>query len=109
MTPQKTINDLVTSAHQNAIEHGFWEVDQNIGSKSMLIVTELAEFFENYRKNHIRPDDHLPAFANSTIELSDVIIRIFDLAGHFNMPLGEAIMAKMEFNKSRPYLHGKKF
>ena len=43
------------------------------------------------------------------IELADVVIRCFDMAYAFGIDLESAILLKHEFNKSRPYLHGKKF
>ena len=36
------------------------------------------------------------------VELADAVIRIFDLAGAYNMDLGGAIVEKMAFNAFRP-------
>ena len=41
--------------------------------------------------------------------MADVLIRIGDYCGANNLRLEEAVKAKMEFNKTRPYKHGKKF
>lgn len=40
-------------------------------------------------------------------ELADIVIRCFDLAGHYNIDLVEAITWKLLYNKTRGYKHGK--
>ncbi len=53
------------------------------------------------RKNFIpRPD--IP------FELADIVIRVFDMCGHYGIDLESAIREKMEYNKKRPYKHGGK-
>lgn len=42
-------------------------------------------------------------------ELADVVIRIFDFCGEFNIDLQKHIELKMKFNSTREKLHGKKF
>ena len=42
-------------------------------------------------------------------ELADVVIRIMDMCEHYEIDLGAVIMEKHDFNKKRPYKHGKKF
>ena len=42
------------------------------------------------------------------IELADVIIRIADTCGRYGIDIEHAIKIKMEYNKTRPYKHGKK-
>ena len=54
-------------------------------------------------------DDHIPEFKGSEAELADCIIRIFDYAYENKLRVGEAILAKYEYNLNRPYKHGKKF
>lgn len=119
-----TILELVKIAHDNAIAHGFWEDVANLkmkagdtgreglnhliyGQKIALIHAELSESLEGDRKN--LEDDHLPTYQMRFVELADAIIRIADLAGYFNIDLEELIIAKMEYNKSRPYKHGKAY
>ena len=69
----------------------------------MLIITEIAEAMEGYRKG-IR-DDKLPHRLMSLmieVELADAVIRICDLAGALNLDLGGAIAEKLAHNKHRP-------
>jgi len=66
----------------------------------MLIVSEVSEAMEGDRKN--LQDDKLPHRSMREVELADAIIRIFDLAGAYEMDIGGAIAEKMAFNKVRP-------
>lgn len=113
MTPAQTINALVRDSHNQMVKSGFWSNDNpnnNVGTKCALAAGELCgEFLEKWRKADFSPDEHCPEFTNQTIEIADTILRLFDIAGHLRMPLGEAIIAKMQFNSTRPHLHGKRF
>lgn len=42
-------------------------------------------------------------------ELADVIIRVFDLCVMKDIDIGETIRQKHEYNKTRPFKHGKEF
>ena len=112
------------AAYGNSKEKGFWEDQERILSvldgddrtyvddafvaqKIALMHSELSEGLEGLRKN--LPDSHCPEYSSLEVELADNIIRILDLAGCYNLRLGEAIIANMEYNASRPYKHGKKY
>ena len=43
------------------------------------------------------------------LELADAIIRILDICGGLNIPIEKLILAKLEYNKNRPYKHGKQY
>ena len=68
--------------------------------KLMLIVSELVEAMEGDRKSLM--DDKLPHRPMREVELADAVIRIFDLAGAYNLDIAVAIVEKMAFNKVRP-------
>ena len=88
---------------------GFWdERNRNVGEIIALIHSELSECLESERHGN-PPDEHCPEFGNTEIELADCVIRIMDFAAHRGLPLGEAIVAKMKYNHTRPHKHGKKF
>lgn len=68
--------------------------------KLMLTVSELAEAMEGDRKNLM--DDKLPHRPMREVELADAVIRIFDLAGAYQLDIAGAIVEKMAFNQVRP-------
>ena len=68
--------------------------------KLMLTVSELSEAMEGDRKGLM--DDKLPHRPMREVELADAVIRIFDLAGAYDLDIAGAIAEKMEFNQVRP-------
>jgi NTP pyrophosphatase (non-canonical NTP hydrolase) len=61
--------------------------------------SEISEAMEGDRKDLM--DDKLPHRKMREVELADAVIRIFDLAGAYEMDLGEAIAEKMVYNQNR--------
>lgn len=98
---------LVEYCYSIARDKGFWNVERNKGETIALMHSELSEMLEGVRKPG--PDAHCPNFSSEEIELADLMIRAFDYAGGYKLRLAQAIEAKLEFNLSRPHMHGKKF
>ena len=71
-----------------------------VAQKLMLCVSELAEAMEGHRKG--LKDDKLPHRDMIEVELADLVIRAFDLAGAMGYDLGAAIAEKMSYNAQRP-------
>lgn len=93
--------------HANARDKGWWDDERNPGEAIALMHSELSEALEALRKGN--PQDNKVPFDNLTVELADCVIRIMDFCGANNLPLAEALIAKHEFNTTRPHKHGKKF
>ena len=94
----QSLNELAQFCHSIAVEKGFWEKERNVGEALMLIVSELGEAMEAYRKQ-----DN----ANFKEELADTFIRLLDLCGGYKIDIEEEIYQKSLKNKKRPYKHGK--
>jgi len=94
------LNELSKKCHKMASGKGFWNADKSIPVKLMLIVSELGEACEADRKGNIE---------NFYEEIADVFIRLCDLVGYLELDIETEIAMKMNINKNRPKLHGKKY
>ena len=127
------LNEIRDAIHTNAIAKGFWnEPNSNITEKIMLVVTELSEAVEAMRKLsknelnvHVKAHnsmihsfdlggynkENFEQYTKDSVgdEFADSIIRILDLCGKLGIDIEGHIKYKMEYNSTRPYLHGKQF
>lgn len=95
------INEYIKECHAIAKEKGWWDGERNDGELIALMHSELSELLEAMRTHGNK----------ETIaeELADCCIRIFDYCGARDINLEQALLKKIEYNKTRPYRHGKKF
>lgn len=99
------------TAHRIAKEHGWWEGERNIGELLALIHSEVSEALEEYRAKTLLAEYRLSNKGKPegfSVELADIVIRVFDLAEHLRIDLCAVVAAKMIYNESRPYRHGGK-
>lgn len=73
--------------------------ERNKGELIALMHSELSEALEGVRKG--LPDDHLPHRSAEEVELVDLLIRVFDYAGGFELDLDGAFAEKMIYNEQR--------
>jgi NTP pyrophosphatase (non-canonical NTP hydrolase) len=110
----ESINDLQNLCHKLAKKKGWWVKPREDGTCLMNIVSEIAEANEALRETDIetgalKQSTKIPDFYEVEEELADTIIRILDFAGKHEFRIGEAMKAKLEFNQTRSYRHGKKY
>lgn len=95
----RTMKELAEEIHKTAKEKGFWEGGtRNFLEALMLIVSEAGECCEAYRKQEKE---------KMAEELADLVIRALDLAEGFGIDIEKEVLKKMEYNKTRPYKHGR--
>ena len=107
------INKWVYEIHKNAVQHGWYDGNsaKNFGELLMLVVTEVAEVMEEYRNGRLMRETYVNEkgkMCGIPSELADIVIRVMDICGYYEIDLEQAIAEKHEYNKSRPYKHGGK-
>ena len=107
----KSSNERSEEAYENSNKQGFWEKERDFGEVVALMHTELSEAFEEYRHGKdfnetYYEDGNKPCGIPS--EFADVIIRICDFCGAYNIDLDKIIEEKMKYNSNREFKHNKK-
>jgi NTP pyrophosphatase (non-canonical NTP hydrolase) len=119
-THTNTLNELSKAAYDNAKAKGFHDKDGDIVSDyarwTVNIHGEVSELWEAARKGTLQHycDKHnklVGLFQDSLTceaeELADIIIRVLDTAGARGINIGRAVLLKMQYNATRPHMHGK--
>lgn len=106
-----TIRELQDQAFINACLKGWHDEPAPIERYLLLFHDEISEATKEI-SNHHKPNEtyygHDGKPEGVPSELADVVIRIMDFCGFYQIDLEKAIVEKMEFNKTRPYRHGGK-
>lgn len=129
------IREISKEIHQTNVEKGFWEdkATKNVGEVLMLCVSELSEALEAHRKGKhaiksfnldqheewdlTNPNDAAYYAQEFQVaikdsfedEIADTVIRLFDLCEGFGIDLEYHIRMKLNYNKTRPFKHGKAY
>jgi len=100
------IREAIEDCHGAAVRAGWYKDLKtgrkkvlNFGERIALCHSELSETLEAHRKS--KKDDHLPHLDGVAVELADLLIRVFDLAGAENIDLAKAYIQKRRFNEMR--------
>lgn len=104
----QAFNELAKTIYGITAEKGFWDNERNDAEMIALMHSELSEALEGLRHGD-PPDQHLPEYKSSEVELADCIVRILDMAYGRKLRVAEALLDKVAFNAGRPRLHGKSF
>lgn len=115
------LKTIAQHVHKDNVERGFYDQPRELGTLLMLIVSELSEALEADRKNfHVdvgnipvnifNPDSFKAKIKDSfEDEIADAFIRLFDLVGYMDINIDAHIAAKLNYNKTRGYKHGKNY
>jgi NTP pyrophosphatase (non-canonical NTP hydrolase) len=102
-------NSITDEVADNAIRKGWWDRDRSDGELIALIHAELSEALEALRSEDPgKPDKNVPNYSEVEVELADVVLRLMDFGRARGFRIAEALIDKMQYNKSRPYRHGGK-
>jgi NTP pyrophosphatase (non-canonical NTP hydrolase) len=103
---------VVSNAHELVVKNGFWSEEcytpMGLVAKLGLITCEVAEVIECVRRGPDEPSAKCPDLTCEEEECADIFLRLADYCGARGIDLGTAALVKHEYNKTRPFKHGKK-
>lgn len=111
-TLQSQLQFWIAEVHTLAVSKGWYNNPEHdhIAIRMNRVIAEAMELCEEYargREDH--PSDKITAFTRAEEEWADTVIRLLDIAG-WKRYRPQAITAKIEYNRTRPLMHGgKKF
>lgn len=106
-TIEESLNYLSGLVHGIAIRKGWYEQQRDAPELLCLVHSEVSECLEVYRAGDPM-SGKIPGWRESHLEMADIIIRVLDMAKHYGVDIGGAVMAKVHYNEDRPHRHGGK-
>ena len=111
-----TINEMVQETHETAKSKGWWDTPPEMGTLLALVHSEVSEALEWARRGDLNThhvtqgnaDNHTIKPEGFPIELADIVIRVADICGRYDIDLERALSEKMAYNRTRPFKHGGK-
>ena len=104
---RSAIRTLGEEAMVTSRAKGFEDPPPSPVESMALIHCEVSEAVEALRLGN-PADKHLPHHSSVGVELADVVIRAAHIAERMGINLGQCILDKMAYNRSRPRKHGGK-
>jgi NTP pyrophosphatase (non-canonical NTP hydrolase) len=109
-TFKSSMRSMAKSIHYDNVERGWWDMGVENRNKPEMIAlmhSELSEALEALRKPDLK-DEHLPDEDAVGLEFADTLIRILDYCGAYQIDLGDLVVKKLEYNRTRAHKHGGK-
>jgi len=109
------IADAMKQIRASNSEHGFHAKGREIFcEKMLLVVSEISEALEEFRDGRGLDEVYYHQTVEGDakpegipIEMADAVIRIFDFCEANEIDLEAALARKMQYNRTRPFLHGR--
>ena len=117
------LNELAKQIHANAVKKGFYDKPLEFGTHMMLVVGELSEAMDAHQHDNIaakfhpcmlRADNCTQLFEqgikNSVEdEMTDALLLLLGKMHDMGMDIDFHVAAKTQYNRTRPYKHGKQY
>lgn len=106
-----SLNELAEEIHGINKDKGFWDKPRDALAVLMLIVSEAAEACEDIRSGFLINEIQYESISGKPIgvptEMADIIIRVLDACAAWGIDIESAIREKVEYNKTRAFMHGR--